>query len=361
MKPLADLGKPTMFGATHLFAPINIAIVDADQKIAEMVRRLLSNLGFNHIYIVHDGLDLLKLMQEEPIDIVVTEWETKHMGGLELATHLRQSIDSPNRMIPIIMLTGYADRAHIQKARDAGITEYVAKPFSAKTLLERIYAVVENPRGFVIAKNFIGPDRRRISSLTLPPMADETREYIERKAPVIVPKEHLSQLIMDDTPRIIMPDNALKKKIGIEVPVDIITHMDTITQSEALITSYEDTFIQAIMKEVATLEKAYTMLVQNPDHSKRLIISIKEAAFTIKSRAGTFGFSRATEVADLLHKFCQNAYDRENKYHLIILEKHIQTISVIFTHKIKGDGGEVGAELLKDLAKLIDLYLHRKD
>lgn len=361
MKQTSELGKPTLFGVSTLFSTINLAIVDADQNIAYLTRKLLSSLGFNRIFIVHSGEDVIELMKEEPIDIIITDWETSSMGGIDLAKFLRRSPESPNRMLPVIMLTAHADRYHIEKARDSGVTEYVIKPFSAKTLLERIYAVVENPRGFIISKKYIGPDRRRISSLSLPATVDNTREFIERKPPLVIPKEQLAGLVVDDTPRIIMPDHTLKKKMGFEVPVDLITNSETIAQSEELVNSLEGTFIVDIMKEVNNLEKAYKLLVDNPDHAKRLVISMKESAYVIKSRSGTFGFSRASEVADLLHKFCQDSYDKENKYHLIILEKHIQTISVIFSQRIKGDGGEVGAALLSDLAKLIERYLHRKD
>ncbi len=148
------------------------------------------------------------------------------------ALHLRRSLDSPNRMIPILLLTARNDPHDIRAARDAGVSEYLIKPFSAKTLLERVHAVVEDPRSFILSKNFVGPDRRRISSLSLPPDPDNARTYFERKSALVVPREQLKQLILDDIPRMIMPDYTLKKKIGFEVPVELITDPRTVAKSE---------------------------------------------------------------------------------------------------------------------------------
>lgn len=359
--PITELEKPSVLNSTSLFEKINIVIADADNKIALLIKKILASLGCNRIFIVHDGQDVVTLMKEEKIDIIITDWQLKTLNGIELAIHLRQSLDSPNRMVPIIMLTSRNERIDIQTARDSGISEYLVKPFSAKTLLERLYSVVEEPRNFIMCKTFVGPDRRRVSSFTLPPDPDEKRPYFERKPPVVVPKEQLKQLVFDDTPRMIMPDYTLKKKIGIEVPAELLINPLTVAQSEDEIARAQEEFLKTIMKDVDAMQAAYHALIQSPDNAARLVKSIQDAAESVKSRAGIFGYIRATEVASQLYNFCRRYYDRNNKYHLIILEKHIQTIAVIFAGKVTGDGGEVGSELMRDLARLIQKYLNRKE
>jgi two-component system chemotaxis response regulator CheY len=361
MKQVKELDKPSLFNSSNLFAEIHALLVDSDHKIATLVRKLLASLGCKKVFIVHDGLEAIDLMKHEHIDLVITDWQLKAMNGLELTTYLRRSLDSPNRMIPIIMLTARNDRSDIQTARDTGVSEYLIKPFSAKSLLERVQAVAQDPRAFILCKNYVGPDRRRISSLSLPPDPDEAHTFIERKPAMIVPKEQLKELILDDTPRMIMPDYTLKQKIGMEVPVELITNPLTVAASEDEISKAQAEFMQAMLKDVETLEESYQALIKSPDNTKKLVGNIKDAAFSIKSRAGIFGYIRATEVANQLYNFCRRYYDKDNKYHLIILEKHIQTIVVIFSHKITGDGGAIGAELMRDLAKLINKYLNRKD
>jgi DNA-binding response OmpR family regulator len=59
------------------------------------------------------------------------------------------------------MLTGHSEKRRVMIARDAGVTEFLAKPISAKGLYQRILNVVANPRPFIKTKNYFGPDRRR--------------------------------------------------------------------------------------------------------------------------------------------------------------------------------------------------------
>src|ERR1044072_2792735 len=81
--------------------------------------------------------------------------------GLELAQMIRQPDANTNPYVPSIMLTGHSEKNSVVSQRDAGITEFLAKPFSAKSLYQRILNVVANPRPFIRTKSYFGPDRRR--------------------------------------------------------------------------------------------------------------------------------------------------------------------------------------------------------
>ena len=83
------------------------------------------------------------------------------MDGLEFVRLLRTATNSPNPFVPVIMLTAHTETKRVMEARDAGITEFLAKPISAQQLGSRIRAVIEHPRPFVRAESYIGPDRRR--------------------------------------------------------------------------------------------------------------------------------------------------------------------------------------------------------
>jgi CheY-like chemotaxis protein len=361
MKKIIELDKPSLLKSSKAFANINIVICDPDTSIAGLVKKVLSTLGCNLIFTVRDGQSVLDLLREEKIDLIITDWQTKTISGIDLTIHLRQSLDSPNRTIPIIMLTGHNTREDIQTARDAGVTEYISKPFTAKTLLERLYDIVVDPRGFIICKSFTGPDRRRVSSLTLPLLdSEKDQKVFERKSPIIVTADTLQQIILDDTPRMIMPDYALRKKVGLEIPKDLLINPLTMATSQDEIEKAKNEFMTSIMSDVATMQDTYLILIKSPDNARILVKTIQETAFSIKARAGIFGYLRATEVANQLYTFCKKYYDRDNAQHLIIIEKHIQTISAIFTHKISGDGGEVGKQLILDLARLISKYLNKQ-
>lgn len=74
---------------------------------------------------------------------------------------MRTAKDSPDPYVPIVMLTGHTEMIRVVVARDAGVTEFLAKPISAKGLLSRLISVIEQPRPFIRTKTYFGPDHRR--------------------------------------------------------------------------------------------------------------------------------------------------------------------------------------------------------
>ena len=97
-------------------------------------------------------------------DIVITDWSMPIFDGLELTQMIRQPGANANPYVPIIMLTGHSEKKRVVQARDAGVTEFLAKPISAKALYQRVLNIVANPRPFIKTKSYFGPDRRRSAS-----------------------------------------------------------------------------------------------------------------------------------------------------------------------------------------------------
>jgi DNA-binding response OmpR family regulator len=83
------------------------------------------------------------------------------MNGIELAHEIRTNALSSNRMVPIVLITGYSALSRVAQARDAGVTEFLVKPFSANDLAKRIAYVINKPRDFIDSHDYFGPDRRR--------------------------------------------------------------------------------------------------------------------------------------------------------------------------------------------------------
>jgi two-component system, chemotaxis family, chemotaxis protein CheY len=83
------------------------------------------------------------------------------LSGPEFLHKVRRGPDSPNRYVPFIFLTGFAEKKKIEFARDRGTHDFLAKPVSAKLIYERIVRLIENPRPFIESESFFGPDRRR--------------------------------------------------------------------------------------------------------------------------------------------------------------------------------------------------------
>jgi DNA-binding response OmpR family regulator len=100
-------------------------------------------------------------MRGEAVDIVITEYYMEPENGIDLIDWVRIGIDSPDRMIPIIMLTANSEEEYVMRARDRGVTEFLAKPFNVEGLYRRLVSVIARPRAFVSIDDYFGPDRRR--------------------------------------------------------------------------------------------------------------------------------------------------------------------------------------------------------
>lgn len=126
-----------------------------------LVRDVLGILGFTDVATAFNGQHALEVMQKKNFDLVISDWRMGVMDGVTFVRKLRQDESSASRYVPVIMLTGNAEQHNVEEARDAGITEFLSKPFTVATLCDRLREVIENPRPFVLSKEYKGPDRRR--------------------------------------------------------------------------------------------------------------------------------------------------------------------------------------------------------
>jgi CheY-like chemotaxis protein len=143
------------------FNRLRFLVVDDNAHMRRILRTLLYGFGTREVYEAEDGAAGLESFTHYMPDIVLTDWAMPIFDGLELTQMIRQPGANGNPYVPIIMLTGHSEKKRVMAARDAGVTEFLAKPISAKSLYQRIVNVVANPRPFIKTKNYFGPDRRR--------------------------------------------------------------------------------------------------------------------------------------------------------------------------------------------------------
>ncbi len=140
---------------------VSFLIIDPNVFMRLMIKNVLHAFGAGNFIEADDGAEAYKAMQGLVPDIVITEWMMDPLDGLDFTRLVRTGKDSPNPFVPIIMTTAYSEMQRVVEARDAGITEFIAKPLSAKTLMARVTAVIERPRPFIRSPRYFGPDRRR--------------------------------------------------------------------------------------------------------------------------------------------------------------------------------------------------------
>ena len=140
---------------------LNILLVDDNQHMRAITSAILQSAGIRNIREVSDGAMALEALRLHAVDLAIVDFNMFPLDGVEFTRLVRNSADSANPYLPIIMMTGHSERARVMEARDAGVTEFVAKPLTAKSVLERIHAVIYRPRPFVRTADYFGPDRRR--------------------------------------------------------------------------------------------------------------------------------------------------------------------------------------------------------
>ena len=158
---------------------LNILVVDDERLIQNLVYGVLASLGFTNVSVVNSGRKALDQIAQKKFDFIITDWRMDDIDGIEVVHHVRKSQKPPLCNTPIIMLTGNSEAHYVKTAISAGVNGYLIKPFSAEQLVKRIRTVIEEPRDFVISKNFTGPDRRRFNQA--PPEGAERRKHFRKK------------------------------------------------------------------------------------------------------------------------------------------------------------------------------------
>ncbi len=141
--------------------PLTVLIIDDNAPMREIIGTVLKSLGVRKIIEAADGIEALKVVTEREIDIIFTDLMMQPVDGLAFIRWIRTSPASSNPYTPIIMVTGHATRASLDEARMAGVTEFLAKPLTARGVLHRVNEVINNPRDFVRVSGYFGPCRRR--------------------------------------------------------------------------------------------------------------------------------------------------------------------------------------------------------
>jgi CheY-like chemotaxis protein len=139
-------------------------VIDDNPHMRRIVRTLLHGLGTRDVFEADDGATGLDAFTHHVPDVVLVDWAMPVFDGLELTKMIRETDGAGNPFVPVIMITGHTERNRVMSARDAGITEFLAKPISAKSLYQRILSVVAQPRPFIKTSSYFGPDRRRNSN-----------------------------------------------------------------------------------------------------------------------------------------------------------------------------------------------------
>ena len=143
------------------YAHLTALVADPSSHMASLVAVMLRTLKIRTVDATVDLPHTAAQLSHHQYGLILIDEQLGGREGFEMIRALRQLGTHPNRETPIFMMAAAPDAKMIAAARDAGVTEFLRKPFSAEHIKLRLDGLKKAPRTFVEGQSYTGPDRRR--------------------------------------------------------------------------------------------------------------------------------------------------------------------------------------------------------
>ena len=117
-----------------------VLVVDDYSTMVRIIRNLLAQIGFADVDDAKDGVSALEKMRIKRYGLVISDWNMEPMTGLQLLREVRA--DAKLKGTPFIMVTAESKSENVIAAKEAGVSNYIVKPFNAETLRGKIEKVL---------------------------------------------------------------------------------------------------------------------------------------------------------------------------------------------------------------------------
>lgn len=119
---------------------MKVLIVDDYQTMLRILRNLLKQLEFLNVTDASDGTKALEALRKESFGLIISDWNMVPMTGIQLLREVRA--DPKLKHIPFIMITAESKSENVITAKEAGVSNYIVKPFNAETLKAKLVSVL---------------------------------------------------------------------------------------------------------------------------------------------------------------------------------------------------------------------------
>ena len=347
---------------------LTVLLVDDNRFVSGLLQSTLRALGIQNVILDEDGataIKRLKMAGEDPlgagfmnIDLIMADYMMPTVDGMLLLRWIRTGEGSPDRFVPFIMLSGAADRDIVHQARDAGVTEFLAKPFSVKTVTEHILQVINRPRHFVLGRGYFGPDRRRRDMPTSLERRSDTTDDVE-----VVRYQSTQTSLRDDVRAIHFEiPNRLREKLGPDaLASEVVIDPGLIEEAEERIREMAGDYSDWVSHSIEAMSKAHTALqataaeADDPSalRNRRHLSQISRIAHELRGQGGIFDYPLITALGRSLYETTKDVTTIVTTNRHKLIGAHIDGIRTVFKNKIRGHGGEIGKELLRETAAAV--------
>ena len=338
-----------MSSVTYDFGRLSVALADSKPVMRRAVKEVLSTFGFAQVHELPDGLRAIEFLGKERgdpncsdgrVDLIFADLHLERLDGTMLARWLRRHECSPDRFMPFIML-GVGELHDVALARDAGISEFVIEPCTVDALGSRIISTIDKPRQYVCTQTYFGPDRRNRPS-SHPP--GERREI--ENATSAESSDGPPFLTADGPPvRYYTPRNRLRERVGgrndrAGAPIA----PGLIHRARERIAHLERDFIDWTDQAVGELDGLRLDMASNPMRAAISLRRIHRIARALHSQANLFEYPLIAEFSHSLAEV-SGAPAPAAAGQLDLVRIHADCIGAVARDRLRGDGGEAGADL----------------
>lgn len=321
------------------FDNCTVLVVEDHLAIRGLLASVLKSLGVKNVLVANNGaqaIEKMKQMRLHPdlagaseIDAIVSDWVMDEIDGATLLRWVRRHKDSPDRFMPFLMLSAYADADRVELARDLGASDFMAKPFSAADLANHLITAMTDDRHFVKVGEYFGPDRRKRLKDVTDDKRDSETPYAEKGVRYF-------------------PQPRDKRK---KVEKDFTPDSDMIEEVEETIDSWSEDF-RDWSKDYFERLTAACDACDSADAKKRSkpFTEINTIAHELRGQGGMFGYPLITQIAKSLFDLTLQNKNRSDSC-VKLIRNHIDTMKAILRDNIQGNGGDVGEALVAELKR----------
>jgi CheY-like chemotaxis protein len=344
--------------AFYNLANISAMVVEDTAFMRLMLVQVLEALGFQRVLSfagADKAIEHLKGITASPyrnrmqgVDLIISDLVMAPIDGLMLLRWVRRHKQSPDRFVPFVMLSGLADVDEVAQARDLGVSEFMAKPFSVQSMGERLMAVIDAPRQFVKTEEYFGPDRRR--QRFYPETGDRRVNKDEGKS-----KAEYTTTVNGKSVSFLRPANRLKERVGGNAISTGTLPLEAMQKALSTLDKAVEDYADWARKSVQEMALAFAEAHSNAKPRRVGLKRINEISHELRGQGGTFGYPLVSDFAKSLYYYTVSGA-REDDNALGIVRAHIDALRAVINGKIEGRGGRVGEELLTVLQMAIDKF-----
>jgi CheY-like chemotaxis protein len=325
----------------------SVLVVDDSAPSRSLVASSLYDIGVGTINTVPHGAAAIEYLRHSalsslngitpPVDMVISEFDMKPVGGLMLIQWLRRSWDTPDRFMRTVIMSGSLDMEKVDQARAMGVNAMFAKPFSINLLKKNVLSVMESNPAYFKTPNYFGPDRRRRS---LDMVLVERRKTAHSHREVFGAGENPQVGCFN------LPNTLASVMKG--VPRMNIDNHQRIAAHDLLSQVSED-YADWVSADIGLLRQAFRTANENPKFRRRNLVTMHAIVKRLEREAGHMDYPLIAGLANTLI----NALKTDERFWneaAEIYDAAIKGLETVVRAHIRGNGGALGGALAESLA-----------